>query len=332
MKIFAYIGLILLFFPRTGIRTFHLSGYAQGTTYHVTYFNSDSIILKNTIDSIFASIDSSLSIYKPYSTIQSFNNSERGVIADKHLKYIIQQSQNFTKETGGLSDITVGPLTEAWGFGAKKITIDPTEEELKIILSCVGSEKIILKNDSLIKTRPCVKIDVNGIAQGYTVDIISKFLDSKGVADYLVEVGGELRVKGKKQPGDKPFQVGIESPSTDDFSEPPMQQIIKLNEGALTTSGNYRKYHESKGKKHSHILDPHTGNSVDNEMISATVFAKDATTADALDNALMLMGVNKAMKYIEERPDLAAFLIYKDKDGKIADTASSRFRQLILRN
>jgi thiamine biosynthesis lipoprotein len=220
-------------------------------------------------------------------------------------------------------------LVDAWGFGAKEDSNIPEDEKLKQILPCVGYDKITLTSDSLIKKKPCVKIDVNGIAQGYTVDIIAGYLESKGITDFLVEVGGELRVMGKKQPGNTPFKVGIESPSGDDFSTSPMQKIVVVENGAITTSGNYRKFHESKGKKYSHIIDPRTGKSVDNEMISATVYARDATTADAYDNALMLMGVEKALKYIEARPEMAVFLIYKNKEGSIADTASSRFRQLI---
>ena len=114
-----------------------------------------------------------------------------------------------------------------------------------------------------------------------------------------------------------------------DFSMPPMQKIVSIDSGAITTSGNYRKYHESKGKKYSHIIDPRNGKSVDNELISVTVYAKNAMTADAYDNALMLMGVKNALQFIEQRPDLAAFLIYKKKDGSLSDTASTRFRRLI---
>jgi thiamine biosynthesis lipoprotein len=112
----------------------------------------------------------------------------------------------------------------------------------------------------------------------------------------------------------------------------PMQKIVELKSGAITTSGNYRKFHESKGKRYSHIIDPRTGYSVKNNIISVTVFAKDATTADAYDNALMLMGVNNALKFVEARPELAAFIIYKNKDGKIVDTASSRFPLLPTAN
>lgn len=335
LRIFLHINVIValaLLLQKQEVKSIHLSGHAQGTTWNVTYFSADSAIVKQSLDSIFESIDSSLSIYKPYSTIAAFNKSEKGIRVDKHLKNIVRLSKRFTAQTNGLSDITIGPLTKAYGFGANKPEQLPTDDEVKTLLACVGSKNIALRGDSLLKLKPCIQIDVNGIAQGYTVDVIAAYLDKKGIADYLVEVGGELRSKGLKRPANTPFQVGIEAPSDDEFSITPMQQVISLNNGSLTTSGNYRKYFESNGKKHSHIIDPRTGVSVDNELISVSVYAKDATTADALDNALMLMGVKRALKYVEKRKDLAAFFIYKDASGKILDTASSRFRHLIVKN
>jgi len=327
-------GLPIIFFfsfiwQKIEIRAYQLSGFAQGTSWNITYFNSDSIISKNSIDSIFNSIDSSLSIYKPYSLITQFNKSKRGIRTNRHLYNVVRSSLDISKKTSGLSDITVGPLVAAWGFGVESQINIPGDEKIKELLTCVGYKKIKLTNDSLIKTNPCVQIDVNGIAQGYTVDVIAKYLNTKGVDDFLVELGGELRAKGRKQPDNKPFRIGIESPSGDDFSTQPMQRVVNVNTGAITTSGNYRKFHESKGKKYSHIIDPRTGKSVENEMISVTVFARDATTADAYDNALMLMGLEQALEYIERRPDMAAFIIYKNKDGSIADTASTCFRRLI---
>jgi FAD:protein FMN transferase len=322
----------VLLFLQKDPKAFHLSGTAQGTTWNITYYARDSVALKSGIDSILSAIDSSLSLYKSYSLIVAFNNSTRGVIADEHLQKVVKRSLEVYKETKGLSDITVGPLVEAWGFSAKQSNSVPSESEVRSILKCVGSGNVKFENDSLIKLKPCVKIDVNGIAQGYTVDVIANYLERFGVANYLVELGGELRVKGRKIDQNRPFRVGIESPSGDDFSLSPMKKILIINNGSITTSGNYRKYYESKGRKYSHIIDPRTGKSVDNEMISATVYAPDAITADALDNALMLMGVEQALKFIEQRPSLAAFLIYRDKSGKIADTVSARFRSLILEN
>jgi FAD:protein FMN transferase len=311
------------------MRAIHLSGHGQGTSWNISYYFDDTAVSKSEIDSVLNSIDSSLSIYKPYSLITKFNNSDRGVLLDRHLKRVVHTSLKISRETHGLSDITVAPLVEAWGFGVKESQSIPDEKKIRSLLKCVGYNKIKITADSLIKMMPCVKIDVNGIAQGYTVDVLANYIARKGIKDFIVELGGELRAQGKKQPEGKPFRIGIESPSGDDFSMPPMQKIVSVHSGAITTSGNYRKYHESKGKRYSHIIDPRSGNSVDNEMISVTVYAKNAMTADAYDNALMLMGVNAALRFIERKPDMAAFLIYKKKDGSLSDTSSARFRRLI---
>jgi thiamine biosynthesis lipoprotein len=311
-------------------RMVHLSGHAQGTTWQATYFASDSSVSNREVDSILIVIDSSMSIYKPWSTIVAFNNSSSGIKIDKHFKKVILQSLETYKKTNGLSDITVFPLVEAWGFGAKPGNSFPDDNLIRSILPCVGSGKIHLSGDSLLKSDPCVKIDVNGVAQGYSVDVIADYFESRGIENYIIELGGELRVKGKKGPSGEPFKVGIESPSGDDFTLPPMQKIISLNSGAITTSGNYRKYHESKGKKVSHIINPKTGQPVNNDLISVTVYAKNAIIADAYDNALMLMGLDSALKFIEKEKEMAAFFVYKRKDGSLADTASARFQHLIV--
>jgi len=311
------------------MRAYHLGGQAQGTTWIVTYFANDSLVLQSEVDSILRSLDSSLSVYKPFSTISAFNRNARGMVMDAHLQHVVERALDVWHNTKGLSDITVAPLVGAWGFGPNKNNTLPDNDELERLLQCVGSRYLLVQGDSLLKKKPCVQIDVNGIAQGYSVDVIAAFLEKKSIGNYLVEIGGEVRVKGRKQPASQPFKIGIESPSSDDFSEPPMQLIIALPDGAITTSGNYRKYYENKGQNITHIIHPQTGRPLHNNLISATVFAKDAITADGYDNALLLMGLDSAMAFIESRKDMAAFFIYKKENGIIADTATSLFMPLI---
>ena len=151
------------------IKNIQLSGHAQGTTWHANYFYVDSVVTKRQLDSILDVIDSSLSIYKPYSKIVAFNNSTSGIKIDKHFRNVIEKSLDIYQQTNGLSDITVGPLVAAWGFGADPHSDIPNDSVLNSLLPCVDSKNIRLRNDSLIKSKPCVKIDVNGIAQGYSV-------------------------------------------------------------------------------------------------------------------------------------------------------------------
>lgn len=222
-------------------------------------------------------------------------------------------------------DITVQPLVQAWGFSAKPVKKYPDSAKVRSLLQCIGTDKIKLEGRRLIKTKPCITIDADGIAQGYSVDVVANFLEQQHITDYVVEIGGEIRIKGRKKPGNEKMKIGIEAPGDYVFESPVIQKIIVIDEGAVTTSGNYRKYHESNGKKFSHTIDPRTGYPTKNELISVTVFARDAITADAYDNVLMTLGLKKALIFTEERKDIAAYFIYKTPNGTIADTASSRF-------
>jgi len=330
MRCLLYCWLPFLFIVRNGeLKKYTITGFAQGTTYSITYYATDSIVIKRQVDSILDKIDSSLSLYKPYSIINQFNNSRTGRKIDNHFVNVIKKSILVYHETNGLFDVTVKPLVQAWGFGVTKTDSLPGKKEIEAIKKCVGTNRLLLEKNYLSKKDSCVQVDLNGIAQGYSVDVIADFIEKNGIKNYLVELGGEIRVKGRKQPSGEKMKIGIESPDEDEFRDHPMQKIISLENGAITTSGNYRKYYESDGKKITHIIDPKTGYPVQNELISVTVYAKDGMIADAYDNALMLMGLKKALQFIEKRKELAAYFIYKDKTGKIADTASSRFYKLM---
>lgn len=331
LSVYSFFLLILFSFSRkTEWRTIKINGFAQGTTYAITYFAADSIVSKKAVDSILNKIDSSLSLYKPYSIINKFNQSTNGRKIDAHFVNVMKKSVLIYHETNGLFDITVKPLVQAWGFGVTKTDSFPDTKEIEAIKKCIGTNRLILRKDYLFKKDSCVQIDMNGIAQGYTVDVLADFFEKNGIKNYLVELGGEIRVKGRKKPSGEKMKIGIESPDEDEFSVHPLQKIVSVETGAVTTSGSYRKYYESNGKRITHLINPKTGYPVQNELISVTVYARDAITADAYDNALMLMGLKKALQFVEARKDIAAYFIYKNKDGKIAGRASSRF--LILLN
>jgi thiamine biosynthesis lipoprotein len=306
-----------------------INGTAQGTTYHITYYATDTTVTRQQIDSILNKIDASLSIYNPASLISKFNNGDTGITMDSHFKKVFEKSLQTWRQTDGIFDITVEPLVQAWGFGPQKITDLPDSATIKSLKSCVSSSLLIRQGNKLLKRKPCVKIDVNGIAQGYSVDVLADFLEAHGIRNYLVEVGGEIRVKGHKQPGNEKMKIGIEAPGDDDFQLSMISKIIVTDSGAITTSGSYRKFYESQGKRISHIIDPRTGYSSQNELISVTVYANDAITADAFDNALMVMGLQKALQFVERRKDISAHFIYRTKTGTVADTASTRFYNLL---
>jgi thiamine biosynthesis lipoprotein len=324
-KFILYIFLASLF--QTSLQEYRLFGYAQGTTWHITYYAADSVVTADQIDSIMTRIDSSLSVYKPWSTISRFNRSDTGLQMDPYLRTVMEKSITIFHETGGISDPTVYPLVNFWGFGPEKITQEPDTQKIKQILRCVGANKLHIRGGLLIKDLPCVTLDLNGIAQGYTVDVIAGFLEKKGVKNYLVEVGGEIVLKGRKYPGGLPMSVGIETPSEDPLAAASIYKVIYPGKGAVTTSGNYRKFRESGGRTVSHLIDPHSGYPFSNDLLSVTVWAEDGITADGYDNALMGMGLEKALAFMKRHPSMEAYFIYRDRNGAIKSTFTPGFKK-----
>ncbi len=311
------------------VRKFLLIGHAQGTTYQIIYYAEDSLITTRQIDSILDKLDSSLSLYKPYSLINKFNQSDKGVSGDEHLVTVVNKSLTTFQQTNGIFDITVQPLVAAWGFGVNKPGRLPDSGMIRSIKNCIGSNLLQVSGYKILKNKPCLKIDLNGIAQGYSVDVLAGFLDHMGLRHYMVELGGEIRVRGRKQPGNERMKIGIETPGDDEFERGILNKVISIEEGAITTSGNYRRYYESEGKNITHLIDPQTGYPVNNELISITVYAVDAITADAFDNALMVMGLQKAMDFVEGRSGMAAHFIYRTQEGAVKDTMSKAFYKLV---
>lgn len=311
------------------LNRYTISGYAQGTSYNISYYAEADQVTKRSIDSIMAVIDSSMSLYKPYSTINAFNEANREVLIDDHFKKVIEKALEIHTQTEGVFDVTVGPLVEAWGFGPKVMTNSPDSSLITQLKRCTGSDLLKLDGNMLLKSKPCVKIDLNGIAQGYTVDVVADFLLSKGINYFVVEVGGELRVNGPKPDGSA-MRIGIEGPK-DGHSEPVIVHIAAINSGAITTSGNYRKFIEDGGSRRSHLIDPYTGFPIANSLISVTLYAKDAITADGYDNALMGMGLERALNFVEEQDGMDAYFIYQDDTGSYQDTITTGFQRLLVK-
>lgn len=327
MRIFIIWLLGLMWFNERDVKTIRFSGQAQGTSYHITYFAKDSLVIQQQVDSIFNKIDSSLSMYKPYSLINRFNQSKDGIEADDHVALVVKKALKVYRKTNGFFDITIYPLTDAWGVGPVKRDNLPDSAKVYALLPLVDSRLIRVDGNRIYKRNRGVKLDPNGIAQGYTVDVIADFFEKNGIQNYIIELGGEIRVRGRKPNGAK-MSIGIEQPAND--GEPMViNRVIYPGDGAITTSGNYKRFVESRGKKLSHLIDAHSGYPVDNELISVTVFAKDAMTADAYDNAIMAMGLKRGMAFVNKNPGLAAYFIFRRADGSIGDTMTKRFVKLL---
>lgn len=305
-------------------------GKAQGTYYIVKYISPDTVSLQTRIDSIFSVIDQSLSLYLPGSLICQFNASWQ-VRMDAHLQAVITRALQVSRATSGIFDITVKPLVDAWGFGPLKPAWQgvPPADTLQQRLQLVGYRYLQVNGNMLSKQKSGVQIDCNGIAQGYTVDVLGRFLEQQGIENYLVDVGGELRARGQNAQR-KTWSIGIEGPSPDS-SDYPVQTLLYLSNKAIATSGNYRRFFDQGGTRFAHTIDPHSGQALHNNIISVTVIAKDCITADGFDNALILMGVDKALAFLRRYPQygLEAYFIYKDASGKVQEKYSPGFKRFM---
>lgn len=309
------------------LRLITCEGKAQGTYYLIKYLSADTVSLQGSIDSIFGVIDRSLSLYKPGSLINRFN-SEGAIEMDEHMGNVIRKALSTSQATGGSFDITVKPLVDLWGFGVVKPSFQgvPPADSIRHALTYIGSRYLKIQGHRLITTRKGVQIDCNGIAQGYTVDVLGRFLASRGISNYLVDVGGELCARGYNRQH-KTWRVGIERPAPGDTTFEPVQGIVELDNKGIATSGNYRRFFDQGGTRFAHTIDPRSGQALHNHIISVTVMAPDCITADAFDNPLILMGVEAGIRFVETHPayGLEAWYIYRDEHGIIQERGSSGF-------
>ncbi|MFW5803717.1 MAG: FAD:protein FMN transferase, partial [bacterium] len=258
-----------------------LTGFAQGTTYHITYLKKGELDLQDKIDSLLHDFDHSLSTYDSTSIISRINRNDPQVEIDEKFKVVFNTAREVYEKSGGTFDITVAPIVNAWGFYLKDGNTRPDSNHIFKLLQYVGMDKVRLDGNKLIKDDLNVKLDVNAIAQGYAVDLTSSFLDSLEIQDYLVEIGGEIRAKGKNPKGEA-WSVGIDKPIDDNhFPGSVLQEIILLRNKSLATSGNNRKYFVQDGVKYSHSIDPKTGFPVKDRILSATIITENCIIADA---------------------------------------------------
>jgi FAD:protein FMN transferase len=306
-------------------------GFAQGTTYSISYHDSERRNLQPQVDSILKDFDSSLSIYNKNSIVSRMNDNDTSATADGYFTECFGYSAEVSKATGGAFDITVGPLVRAWGFGLKnkdKIT----KEHIDSLLTLVGMDKVALVGGKLQKKNPKVFIDVNAIAQGYSVDVVARYLEGKGIGEYLIEIGGETYGKGVNAHG-KPWTIGIDKPY--DGNQAPgesLQATVELPSGkALATSGSYRKFFVENGVKYSHEIDPKTGYPARNTLLSASVVARNCAYADAYATAFMVFGVDRTKEFLKAHPEMDAYLVFSGKHGAFETFATPGFERMLVK-
>lgn len=313
ITILGLVFLLLLGCNRGLNNTITISGAAQGTSYQITYVAGEHSNYRESFDSIFRQIDRSLSTYDTGSIVSKINRNDATVTVDRYFSDVFNKSIEVSEKTKGLFDITVAPVVNAYGFGFKKRE-RVTNGLIDSLLRFVGYQKVRLADNKVVKDMPQVMLDFNAIAQGYTVDVLASFLESKGIKNYMVEVGGELSAKGTKL-NDSSWTVGIQTPDENDGEAASLFTRVRINNKSLATSGNYKRFYVEDGKKYSHIINPFTGYPAKNNLLSATVIANDCMTADAYATSFMVMGLEKSKQFLSENKelDLEVFFIYDEK-------------------
>lgn len=303
----------------------NVSGFAQGSTFSITYGDAQGRDFSGAIDSILRLADTTLSVFNDASVLSRINRNEQQLLPPL-LRRAIELSEQVAEATQGAFDITIGPVTRAIGFaGGTSRGIDTAR--VAELMRHVGMDKVALRGDTLLKASPQVFIDLNGIAQGLTVDMIGEHFERNGVRHYVVEVGGEILAQGHNRRGTE-WVVGIDSPVEGALPGQHLQAKLYLSGGrGLATSGNYRKVVEVDGQRYSHTIDPQTGLPTLNALLSATVVAPSASWADALGTAFMVRGLEWSKAYVQAHPEVEAVLVYADSTGanRMWSSAGIRF-------
>jgi thiamine biosynthesis lipoprotein len=330
---FTGLALIVIFFlaacqPKKS-EYLRVSGFAQGTTYSITYENSVNKDFTDAIDSILKAFDRSLSIYDSTSIISRVNEDDPTVEVDDWFVDVFNKSAEVNAVSDGAFDITVGPVVKAWGFANGPVAKHDSAH-IDSLLQFVGMDKVKLEGRKILKKSPGVKIDVNAIAQGYSVDVVSRFFDSKGIKNYLVEIGGEVRAKGTNAK-DRFWHIGIDKPA-DGNMDPgkELQAIIEIENKSLATSGNYRKFFVEDGVKYAHTIDPKNGFPARNTLLSATVVCDDCMTADAYATAFMVLGVEKSKELLQKLTGIDVYFVYSNPKGEYEVFFSEGMKKMIF--
>jgi len=328
------IGIFFLFFydsckSREKEKKFLIEeGRVFGTFYKIVYESSDGKSLEPELKELFRSFDLSLSVFNDSSIISKINRNDPTVVVDDYFRTVFENAQRVSEITNGAFDMTVAPLVNAWGFGFSRED-NVTPKLIDSLLKNVGYEKIRLEGDRIIKDNPAVMLDASAIAKGYACDIVADFLNSKEIENYMVEIGGEVVVKGHNNKG-MPWAIGITKPIDDNtMMRTELQNIVYMENGGMATSGNYRQYYYKDGKKYAHTIDPHTGYPTGNSLLSATVIAPNCMLADAYATAFMVLGLDHSLLLADYMPDIEAYFIYSNSRYSLAEKYTDGFKKYL---
>ncbi|MBP6979123.1 MAG: FAD:protein FMN transferase [Lentimicrobiaceae bacterium] len=304
-----------------------LQGQTQGTYYAITYYDYDGRNFRQDIDSILRAFDACASLWNPNSILSRVNKNDTAVILDDWFMDLFNKSKEISHITSGSFDMTVGPLVNAWGFGFENRLV---MDSLKVdsLLRFTGYRLVEMENGRVIKKDPRLRIDFNAIAQGYAVDLLAAFLESRKIHIFLIDIGGEVFARGLKPDGSK-WRVGIEKPAARPSDDRRLKAVLELKDEAIATSGNYRKFIEEDGVRYSHAIDPTTGYPTRNSLLSVSVRAKSCWEADAYATALLVMGLDKSLAFLSLHPELDAYMIYSDATGELKTEMTQGIHQIL---
>ncbi|MCY9844423.1 FAD:protein FMN transferase [Vibrio caribbeanicus] len=299
------------------VEQIHLYGPTMGTTYNVKYLPQKDAPsreqFQREIDRLLEEVNDQMSTYRKDSELSRFNQSRSSdsFTVSSQTATVVKEAIRLNALTMGALDVTVGPLVNLWGFGPEaRPSVVPSDTELAERKAMTGIEHLKVEGNSLQKDLPNLYVDLSTIAKGWGVDVVADYMQSQGIKNYMVEVGGEIRLKGHKREG-IPWRIAIEKP---DVNRRAMQEIIEPGNMAMATSGDYRNYFEREGIRYSHIIDPRTGRPIHNKVVSVTVLDKSCMTADGLSTGLMVLGEEKGMQ-VAEKENIPVLMIVKTDDG-----------------
>lgn len=305
----------------------YAEGAIYGTSYHISYRSGQD--LDKGIRQEMERVNASLSMFNPNSVVAKINRGECDEV-DSLFNILWRTATKVNQVTEGAFDVTVAPLVNAWGFGYKH-DCPPTSSRIDSIMEKVGMDKLFVENGRITKKVEGVEIDASAIAKGLGVDLVAGYFDAEGITDYMVEIGGEVRVKGNSDKK-RPWRIGIDKPQDDPaVGKRELEMVLNLSDGALATSGNYRNFYIRDGKKYAHTINPHTGYPVQTDIVSSSVFAPTCMESDAYATAFMVLGQEKSRRIVENDPALQACFMYMDNDT-LKIWMSDGFKKLVLTN
>ena len=290
-------------------------GFVFGTIYHITYQSDED--LQTGIEAELKKVDNEFSMFNKQSTVSKINRGDKPELSDMFCE-LWNLSSRINKDTNGAFDVTVAPLVNAWGFGFKSGQM-PDKAQVDSLKQYIGMDKLKLVNVGgkryIEKANKNIMVDFSAIAKGFGSDVVARYLESKGIQNFMIEIGGEVVTKGMS-PKRLPWKIGVTKPSDDKAqANNEIQTILNVTDKAMATNGNYRNFYYKNGKKYAHTIDPKSGYPVQHSLLSSTVLAKTCAEADAYATSFMVMGIDKAEKIIDRHNDLMGYLIYDD-NGK----------------